>query len=485
MKTPDVRPVLLHAAAIGLFFALLAVAGWPPARFQSTPWWWPFWVVNAGFFGGFLMITALSRRPDAAAAIQAEGRRVDLERNRELVIDQLRQLDAEAHKLHPSDLAREREQLLAVGAEASRALAAPAPPVTPEIDVPPNEPLHDTLKRLRDADPAGFDAALNQIGAGRDPTAMWRGVGGTVLFAALIGGLWWIAASDTRERAEGMPITGGDSVRGGDAQAPAAPRGDPRVQALQQRIAANPADLGAHNELTELALGRQDMQLALQTNLAALEINADDADAQTFQAVLRAFIGRRDEAIATLKGLLEANPNLLRANVYLGLLTMESDPGTAVLALERALAQGDDPQLRQALRDARTRLSGQDPATATDAPSESARGAQSLVTGTINAPDAPAPAGAILFVSLRNPAGGPPFAAVRLPPGPFPMHFAITTDNLISMGGAPSIPSDFKLVARLDADGDPMTQPASDPSATVEGLAPGAEGLKIELSTSP
>src|SRR5688572_25342576 len=75
----------------------------------------------------------------------------------------------------------------------------------------------------------------------------------------------------------------------------------------------------------------------------------------------------------------------------------------------------------------------------------------------------PARAGSVsqaktLFVSVRDPAGGPPLAALKLEPGPFPLKFAVTEANAIPMGGvARPFPAKVDLTVRLDADGDPLT----------------------------
>jgi len=37
-----------------------------------------------------------------------------------------------------------------------------------------------------------------------------------------------------------------------------------------------------------------------------------------------------------------------------------------------------------------------------------------------------------------------------------------------------TLPAQFRVEARLDADGDPMTKPPTDPSAMQDGVAPGA-----------
>jgi hypothetical protein len=77
----------------------------------------------------------------------------------------------------------------------------------------------------------------------------------------------------------------------------------------------------------------------------------------------------------------------------------------------------------------------------------------------------------IVFVIARNPAGGPPVAVKRVVATSFPMNVEITSAD--SMMGQ-TLPATFRLEARLDGDGDPMTKPPTDPSAMQNGVAPGA-----------
>jgi hypothetical protein len=93
--------------------------------------------------------TVLRERPDAALAVLWQARREDLEHSRRIVIEQLRALEVEKDKLAPEDYTRDRAELIAVGAEASREL----------FDGTPSSP--------------GSAAAATQIGlpAGAFPTA--------------------------------------------------------------------------------------------------------------------------------------------------------------------------------------------------------------------------------------------------------------------------------------------------------------------------
>jgi hypothetical protein len=87
-----------------------------------------------------------------------------------------------------------------------------------------------------------------------------------------------------------------------------------------------------------------------------------------------------------------------------------------------------------------------------------------------------------LFVSVRDPAGGPPLAALKLAPGPFPLKFVVTEANAILMGGvARPFPAKVDLTIRLDKDGDPLTKDDGLPQAILPGTTKGNAAMKITL----
>lgn len=474
-----------HAVLAAVLLGLCAAFGWPPARLAETAWWWPMWIAQAGLLAGSLAWVGLSERPDDAAETIEQGRRTDLAETRALVVEQLRHLDVERDKLDPEDYAAERAALLQVGAAASRALEegeAPAPePVAAEPS--PDDlvtALVERLKPLREADPATFDRALARLGARPEPEGLpdlWKGVVWTLMTVGVIAFIAGNVGGEARDRVGGMPMTGGDQVMEGNARTaqaagPEAPPPDPVLQQLQQQVQEHPDDLTAWNQLTELSLARQRMSEAMAANESALKLDPQDRDARVFQAVLQAFIGRVDAALDALDGILEEDPVQLRALVYRGLLSIDRDPATAVTVLERAAALDDNPMLRRALADARQRLDGGDPGPASAGP-------ERLVAGTLSF-DGEIPPGTTLFLSLRDPSGGPPIAARKIPAATLPETFELTTADRLPMGGERPLPSQLLLTARLDTDGDPLTRPPSDPSATATVEA-GSEGVALVL----
>jgi hypothetical protein len=86
-----------------------------------------------------------------------------------------------------------------------------------------------------------------------------------------------------------------------------------------------------------------------------------------------------------------------------------------------------------------------------------------------------------VFVSVRAPTGGPPLAALKLPAGPFPLDFEVTTADAIAMGGGVRPFTDqLKLVVRIDNDGNAMTRD-DEPEVTLDSVDKGTTGLVLTL----
>jgi len=105
-----------------------------------------------------------------------------------------------------------------------------------------------------------------------------------------------------------------------------------------------------------------------------------------------------------------------------------------------------------------------------------------LVAGTATLGDgATLKPGQAVFISVRNPAGGPPVAADRIDGATFPLQFAITAEHILAMGGAaPSIPGQVVVTVRLDNDGNAMTK-EGEPTATISEVRTGTADLALTL----
>lgn len=102
-----------------------------------------------------------------------------------------------------------------------------------------------------------------------------------------------------------------------------------------------------------------------------------------------------------------------------------------------------------------------------------------LAAGVIEAPS-DAPEAQAIYVSLRAPGvPGPPLAAKRVAPGPFPMDFVITEADR-PMGQTP-IPEKIELKVTLDVDGNPMSKSDTD-LEHVMTVTKGVTDVKVMLA---
>jgi hypothetical protein len=76
--------------------------------------------------------------------------------------------------------------------------------------------------------------------------------------------------------------------------------------------------------------------------------------------------------------------------------------------------------------------------------------------------------------------GGPPLAVQRIPSPAFPLAFAIGPEDAMMDGGP--FPERVTIEARLDGDGNAMTEGPGDLSARAEA-APGATNIGLALAS--
>lgn len=115
-----------------------------------------------------------------------------------------------------------------------------------------------------------------------------------------------------------------------------------------------------------------------------------------------------------------------------------------------------------------------------DPPEVAADPAQEI-RGTIEAPVNATGGVLFLFVRPAGATGGPPLAVKRIPSPTFPLEFAIGPEDAMVASGP--FPESVTLEARLDGDGNAMTEEPGDLSARIE-TAPGASGVTLPLSAA-
>lgn len=436
----------------------------------------PLVVLLAGLLAGVVWALRLRVSPEEQVEATVTGHRDDLAATKAKTVEALRELELDADKLDPAEHAAQKRALLERGAGALRELET-APSAEVEASTPEEvrrQNLRVLIETVRaEHGDAAADRALAAIeGADLEPgpvlSPAWRGALWTLLGVALAAGLFWLASDNAFDRAPGATMTGNQ------------PAG-PSVAELQARLEADPNDVAALNALTQAALARRDLGTAMSLNSRARKADPDNADAQVHFSVLVFAIGESDRAFAILDEVIAKDPEHVGAWATKGLLALGAErPELAVEALEHAVAlDPENPMLAARLEEAR---GGGGPITPAPVPTPAPAEGPLVVGGTITVDPGVSAAGQTLWVSVRDPAGGPPLAALRLPPGPFPLDFVVTPSNAIAMGGAPRpFPDVVSVSIRLDGDGDPMTRAEGEPSALLQGVARGTGDLAVTL----
>jgi hypothetical protein len=105
--------------------------------------------------------------------------------------------------------------------------------------------------------------------------------------------------------------------------------------------------------------------------------------------------------------------------------------------------------------------------------------AAQTIRGAIEAPAGAGGGVLFLFVRAAGAVGGPPLAVQRIPSPSVPHEFAIGPQDAMIAGDP--FPERVTIEARLDGDGNAMTEEAGDLSASSE-TAPGATGVTLALA---
>jgi cytochrome c-type biogenesis protein CcmH len=414
-------------------------------------------VLAAGLVLGLLLVYFSKRKQVQKLGGDSDLERKDLEAKRDALVQQLRD---------PSIGGDERTRIEIETAEALRKL--------------------DTYDRSTHA------GATTAQPMSMNPTIkgfLW----GAASIAALFG-LGYFVMQQAKPRQQGDELTGGIGtqqqqqapMQSGTGQAT-----DPLLLQLQAAVQAQPNNLQARNDLAQAYLERNDLMAVFQQTKFVLEQAPEDSRALTLQGFVRMTMGETDEAIKMLQRATRSDPKNLDGWVALAWVYAQNGQ---MQDAERMIAEGgkqvpeQQGRLQQIFGEMKARI-------AQSASAQQAQGSE-LPEGhppIDGAPAAPATAPAaaagpgvrvtldldpaakqrsgIVFVIARNPAGGPPVAVKRIVAASFPINVEITSAD--SMMGQ-SLPPSFRIEARLDADGDPLTKPPTDPAAMQEGVVPGA-----------
>lgn len=312
---------------------------------------------------------------------------------------------------------------------------------------------------------------------------------------AALAGLFYFVGQQSTPRQEGGSVTGAMQTATPQAQSQGqagqqAP--DPMVLQLEAAVQRDPENLQLRNDLAQAYLERDNLMAVFEQTKIVLEKSPNDSRALTFQGLVRMAMGESETALRMLQQATKINPNNLDGWVALAWVYAQSNRMTeAEATMNEAMKQSpkDRARLEQVFEQMKQHVA--QVAANGAAPSQLPEGHPSIdnapAAAPVPAPAAGASAGAvhvtinldpsaktrtgIVFVIVRNPAGGPPIAVKRVIATSFPTSVDVSSAD--SMMGQ-QLPASFRLEARLDTDGDPLTHPPSDPTASQEGVTPGA-----------
>ena len=410
---------------------------------------------------------AVSKTPSVVPLTQR-----DLEGKYQALLVQLRELDDAAGKRSPEQIGAERHALEHTAARVLRELEG----------LGNTTPASEPPKKKKAAAAAPTSAAA--------PATALQGFLWGVGSVAVLGLLFYFVSQQSRARAPGGSVTGETPTQA------AAPPDDAELRERRAAVEKNPQDVDERLELVRLYLVRQDMMSVFQETQAVLKLQPGNPRALSYQALVRLAMGQAPQAEAMLKQALAKDPKLLDAYLHLMLVYVRSERGADAEKVLKDVSQRFPEQaesFRQLLSEMRARMKDEPRAAQAPAQGEDpharvgAAPDEKKVSGTLEldpALRASSFAGAIVFVTLREGGfgAGPPLAAKRLPLGAFPMPFEIGASD--SMTGEP-LPKDLLIEARIDADGDPMTRPRTDPYGSADRVPVGTKDVKVVLKPRP
>jgi hypothetical protein len=266
---------------------------------------------------------------------------------------------------------------------------------------------------------------------------------------------------------------------------------DPVIQQLRVAVNAQPNNLQLRNDLAQAYLERENLMGVFEQTKFVLEQSPDNSRALTLQGLVRMAMGETADAMKMLQHATKSDPKNLDGWVALAWIYVQTGrmaEAEGMIAEAGRQAPEQRARLEQVFTAMKRQLAGGGlpaghpnvdgaPAAAANANATPAAASGPGVHVTLDLDPSATKRSGIVFVIARNPAGGPPVAVKRVVATAFPLDVDITSAD--SMMGQ-TLPPSFRVEARLDSDGDPLTKPETDPKASQEGVAPGAT-VKLAL----
>lgn len=234
--------------------------------------WLPGLIVLGVTFLAAAFFLFFNRRAVTPSPEARDGALDDLEQRAQLLIAQLKELEADKHNLPAEKYAAERSRLELEAAAALRAK---------DEHLKRNDKSSRGLGPKPATAPTGFAGKHPQLAG-----ALWGA--GIVLF---FGTLSYVLVSEQRERDEGGSLTGRMPPGAAPPQANAAPREDPEFLEARERLANNPADLDAASMVAHTLIQRQELDEAQRITDRSLAIDPFHIESRVHKGVLRAARG--------------------------------------------------------------------------------------------------------------------------------------------------------------------------------------------------
>lgn len=400
----------------------------------STDWVSATAILAAGLILGLLIVFLFNKRK--AARLAGDLDRTDLEAKRDALVAQLRDpaLDPDERtrlEIETADVLRKLDTVPPLPAAAPQALA-----------------INATTK--------GFLWGAASVGA--------------------LAVLFYFVMQQSTPRQEGGSLTGGNAPQA--TQSAAQP--DPALQQLEAAVQRDPNNLQLRNDLAQAYLERDNMMAVFEQTNFVLQKAPDDSRALTFQALVRMAMGEAAEATRMLQRAAQVDPQNLDSWVALAWVHAQNGnlaEAESMIAQAAKHSPANKARLEQVFAQMKQQIA-QAPAAAElppdhppIAPEAAAPADGAGVRVTLDLDANASPRSGIVFVIARNASGGPPVAVKRVVASSFPLDIQLTAAD--SMMGQP-LPPSFRLEARLDSDGDPMTRPTTDPAAAQNDVSVGS-----------
>lgn len=382
----------------------------------------------AGIIIGALFLGFMRRRKESG---DADLR--DLEAKRDALVQRLREVDLEGD---------EKERLEADAA--------------------------NVLRQIDRRAPAARRAEARPTSASGDKHAAMKGFAWGVGSVLMLVGIGWFVTQKAQPRETAGP------QQAAPMQA-AQPQADAEVKGIEAAVAQRPDDLVLRNQLARAYLDRENLMGVFEQTQYVLQRAPNDAQALTYQSLVRMAMGQTDSATSMLKQAIKSDPKFLDA--YVALAWSQTSAGKSDdAAATITAAQKENPEQEARLADVlvkmREQAKAQPAALPPDHPAVGGADAALHVTLQI-APGVSPPHEGVIFVIARaaGVTAGPPAAVKRLPLSAFPMTVDLSSAD--SMMGQP-LPSKVRLEARIDSDGNAMTKNPKDPVAVADNVATGS-----------